>query len=549
MARRPTVSLTLLILACPFFQLSGHETSRRAFQLARQLAQSQAAATAEDAEQIRKLPQCRLLIDVVDAESQQSVPAVVRIINAETGKAIPLFGEIHRGLNWYSLDAKSTISLPQMKLKIEALRGLDTTQTTRVIDLREQAKSSITIPLHRFYAARFRGLRSGNTHLHLMKLTHEEAIRYLRVVPQSDDLDLVFLSHLRRIPDERHYISNRIVEESFTGGNLQRLSQHGVLLGGGEEHRHNFGRGGEGYGHVMLLDIAKLIRPVSLGPGIMRDGTDGIPLRRGIREARAEEATVIWCHNDFGMEDLPNWLAGLVHAQNIFDGSERGSYEDSFYRYLNLGMRVPFSTGTDWFIYDFARVYVPVDGELTTATWLSGLRNGKSFITNGPLLELESERAHVGETLDLTGPNEVTFVARGMGRRDFKALELVCNGKVVHRVETVPHEGYFVAEMRHGLQISEPGWVAVRVPREAGQSELGRQLFAHTSPIYIAVAGKQIFRADVAKAMIDELTASKQTIGKKGVFADALARQGIMQIYDDAIADLARQIKHHDKQD
>ena len=157
-----------------------------------------------------------------------------------------------------------------------------------------------------------------------MKLTHAEAIRYLQLVPKSDGLDLVFLSHLRRIPDERNYISNEIVENSFTGGSLQRLSQGGVLFSNGEEHRHNFGRGGEGWGHVMLLDILKLIQPVSIGPGIMREGTDRIPLQHGIKQARADGGTVIWCHNTFGFEDIPNWVKGLVHAQNIYDGSPTG---------------------------------------------------------------------------------------------------------------------------------------------------------------------------------------------------------------------------------
>ena len=213
-------------------------------------------------------------------------------------------------------------------------------------------------------------------------------------MPQADGLDLVFVSLLRRIPDERDYITN-----TLTDGDLGRLSQGGVLFGNGEEHRHNFGPGGEGFGHVMLLNILKRIEPVSIGPGIMKEGTDGIPLQRGIRTAREDGATVIWCHNTFGHEDIPNWVAGLVHAQNIFDGGDHGSYEDTFYRYLNVGMKVPFSTGTDWFIYDFSRVYVPIAGELTSKKWLAELAAGKSYITNGVFLELTADGKPIGETI------------------------------------------------------------------------------------------------------------------------------------------------------
>ena len=543
LGRTTLLALLLGLLATP--PTVAHETTWRAFLRARQLAQAEARATAEDADELRKLPQCRLRIDVLDADGDKAVPALVRLVNPESGKAIPLADEIHRKLNWYSLDAEAVVSVPQMKLRVEALRGLETTLATSEIDLSGKADAELTIKLERFYAARFRGLRSGNTHLHLMKLTHAEALRYLQIVPQSDDLDLVFLSHLRRIPDERDYITNPIVEESFAGGSLHRLSEHGVLFGNGQEHRHNFDRGGEGFGHVMLLDIARLIRPVSIGPGIMRSGTDGITLQRGIKKARGDGATVIWCHNDFGMEDVPNWLAGLVHAQNIYDGSEKGTYADSFYRYLNLGMRVPFSTGTDWFIYDFARVYVPLQEELTTETWLQALRDGKSFITNGPFLELETERAALGDTLDLAGPNKVTFVARGMGRADFKGLELIYNGKVAHQVAAEQEQGYYFADLRHELAIDKPGWVALRIPLDTGPTELGRRLFAHTSPIYVEVAGQRLFDQQVAREMIDEIKNSMKVINDRGVFATAIERERVMAVYRAALAELERRIEEN----
>lgn len=257
-----------------------------------------------------------------------------------------------------------------------------------------------------------------------------------------------------------------------------------------------------------------------------------------IRDARDLRSTVIWCHNGFGLEDLPNWSRNLIDAQNIFDGGEHGSYAETFYRYLDLGMKVPFSTGTDWFIYDFSRVYVPVDGELTVAKWLAALRDGKSYITNGPFLELETERAGLGGTLQMTGPNQVTVVGRGMGRVDFRGLELVHDGKVVHTVRSRKEEGYYVADLRHGLEIDKPGWFALRIPLDAGNSELGKPLFAHTSPIYIAMNGKRVFRKEVAQAMIAEMRAAIDTIDEKGVFATDDERRAVLEVYQDGITSL-----------
>jgi hypothetical protein len=86
----------------------------------------------------------------------------------------------------------------------------------------------------------------------------------------------------------------------------------------------------------MFLHTKKLIEPVSIGPGIMGQGTDWPSIRHGIDLARGDGATVVWCHNTFGYEDVPDWLAGVIDAYNIFDGGSRGDYEDSFYRFMNI---------------------------------------------------------------------------------------------------------------------------------------------------------------------------------------------------------------------
>ncbi len=168
---------------------------------------------------------------------------------------------------------------------------------------------------------------------------------------------------------------------------IQALSTKHVHFDNGEEHRHNFTGFGEGYGHVMFLNIPELVYPVSIGPGISKVGTDGIPMKRGIERAIDMGGTVIWCHNKWGLEDIPNWLAGRLHANNIFDGGTHGSYRHSFYGYWDIGLDVPVSTGTDWFIFDFSRVYTKTEKNVTPKQWLEHLSQGKSYITNGPVAD------------------------------------------------------------------------------------------------------------------------------------------------------------------
>ena len=504
----------------------------RAFALA-QLLQNSERAPLGDA----GATSCRLTIELIFGESPQPVAGLVRVTNLDSGKTISFPDEIHREKNWYTLSPRATLTVPRTKLKVEAFHGLETKLVTRELDLTGKDKETLSLPLKRFYSAAALGLRPGNTHLHLMKLTHAEMDRYLRLVPQADGLDLVFVSLLRRIPDERDYISNTLTE-----GDLGRLSQGGVLFGNGEEHRHNFGPGGEGFGHVMLLNILKQIEPVSIGPGIMQAGTDGIPLQRGIRTARQDGATVIWCHNTFGHEDIPNWVAGLVHAQNIFDGGDHGTYEDTFYRYLNVGLKVPFSTGTDWFIYDFSRVYVPISGELTSQKWLAELATGKSFITNGIFLEFTANGKHLGETIPSSIGDELRIVGKAIGRNDFGKVELIHNGRVVHAVAAASKEDLFAANLEFKLQVSEPGWIALRIPASAGQNEFGKPLFAHTSPIYFTVNNRSIFHAEVARGLLSEIAASQELIKDKGRFAGAEEMEAVLRVYRDATTLLQQRI-------
>jgi hypothetical protein len=518
-----------------------HETSLQRFLRQRAIALALAQQVAERAPRADAGEQpCRLTIELMLDRAPQPVAGLIRVTNLASGKVVSFSEEIHRDKNWFALAPKALLNVPRTKLRVEAFHGLETSLATREVDLTGKETGALAIPLTHFYDAAARGLKSGNTHLHLMKLTHQEMDRYLRTVPQADGLDLVFISLLRRIPDERDYITNTLTE-----GDLGRLSQAGVLFGNGEEHRHNFGTGGEGFGHVMLLNILKLIQPVSVGSGIMKEGTDGIPLQRGIRTALEDGATVIWCHNTFGHEDIPNWVTGLVHAQNIFDGGEHGTYEDTFYRYLNAGLRVPFSTGTDWFIYDFSRVYVPYSGTLTSKQWLAELAAGKSYITNGVFLEFTADGKRIGDTIAAVAGQEVRIVGKAIGRNDFGKAELIHSGRVVHSVDSNAADGHFAASIDFKLKVTEPGWVALRIPRGGGQNEFGKELFAHTSPIYITVNGRQIFRPDVARGLLSEMAASQEFIKSKAEFANDGEREAVLRVYRDAIAGFQKKVEEH----
>jgi hypothetical protein len=499
---------------------------------------------------------CKLTISLVDEQTKSPLPGIVQIRDAQ-GELVELSELVNRGQgieqkgpihDWWVLARPTEITVPATAIEVRGLSGLETEASRQRVDLTGLSQSTLKLPLVRFYQARERGQVAGNTHLHLMKLSKQQADRYLQEVPLADGLEVVFLSYLERAGADLEYTSNK-----YSRAELKRLSKEHLHWGHGQEHRHNFGSHGEGYGHILLLDTPYIVQPVSIGPGITKAGADAPPLQEGIDEARRGGGKVIWAHNSFGFEDIPNWVTGRVHANNIFDGSARGSYKDTYYRYLNLGLRVPFSTGTDWFIYDFSRAYVTTDRPITPKEWLDRLAEGKSFITNGPLLEWTVDQKPVGSVIDLAGPATLTARGKAVGRADFKRIEIVRNGRVVETAASEKKDGHFVAAIEFPLTIDSPCWLALRTPpppvkddpqlqEPVARNEFGESLFAHTSPIYVDMSSKGVFDPSTAAELVAQMKSDWEKIQSQAVFADPEQRRRVSQVYLEAIDVLEKRI-------
>lgn len=443
-----------------------------------------------------------------------------------------------RELGWHVLTGRDEIKLPKGVLQYEAFADINSAIVRGTIDTKKN--NTLKLQPRNLFEPEDLWMVPGNTHLHLRKMTRPEVNRYLTEIPRADGLQVVFVSYLERATQTKTYISN-----DYTTADLSALDQPGLRFGNGEEYRHNFGPGAEGYGHVMLLDIARRIQPASVGPGITLEGDDSTPLQPGIRMARKDGATVIWCHNTFGYEDIPNWINGHVDAQNIFDGGNRGSYEDSYYRYLNLGLTVPFSTGTDWFMYDFARTYVPLrpHSDRSPQAWLHMIKRGRSTITNGTWLDLNINESDPGETLNFDRSGTVPIKAQAIGRNDFGRAELIRNGVVVAGADSKRVGDHFEATFKVMHDVKEPEWWALRIAHpNTGRNELNQPLFAHTSPIYLDYQGKRVFDPKTALSLIDEMEQSMKQIRRFGKFAETTGQQNVLAIYQSAIKQLSERL-------
>jgi hypothetical protein len=486
----------------------------------------------------------KLRLRLVDADTGKGVAGMVRVTDADK-KTVELPGLFDRmtgltkdlpGVHWYILPAGGAdVLLPRGKLHIEAVSGLETALAQQDLDLSGKAPAEVTLKLPVLFRAADVGLVAGNTHLHLRNFSLEMSDEYLRKIPAADGLRVMFISYLERDKDDLTYITNK-----YPIGDLPKFADTGVLFNNGEEHRHNFKDFGEGYGHVMFLNIKELVKPVSIGPGIMNAGFDDPALRPGIDNARKQGGTVIWCHNTFGYEDVPSAVTGRLHALNVFDGSRTGKFEDNYYRYLNIGLRMPLSTGTDWFMYDFARVYAEVKGKLTIASWLDAIKAGRCQATNGPVLTLKVNGKTSGDTLDLMEPTTLKIEGSAVGRHPPQKLQLVRNGKVIKTQTAKPGEPTRI-QLTHEVRQDEPAWFAVRIDSDA-KNEFNKTLYAHTSPVYVTYKGKDVFDVDSAVALLKQVEEGQGVIRDRGRFSNADASKQVLAIYDEAAQNLRERI-------
>lgn len=196
--------------------------------------------------------------------------------------------------------------------------------------------------------------------------------------------------------------------------------------------------------------------------------------------------------NRSGMLDNEAW--GRPRDSRVYPGPKgNGHYsQDLYYQILNAGIRLPPSAGSASGVLPnpvgYNRVYVQVDGELTWEKWWDGLRAGRVFVGNGPLLRLRANGQWPGATLRADGTLSVTLDGRLDSRDPIAAVELVRDGHV-QRV-TLPAQ----------FEIQESGWFLIRAVADVP----GTFRFASTGPWFVEVDGKPSpIRRDAVRFFLD----------------------------------------------
>jgi len=226
----------------------------------------------------------------------------------------------------------------------------------------------------------------------------------------------------------------------------------------------------------------------------------------------------------------------LLHFVEVLQFNRPG-YEP-WYDLLALGFRMTATAGSDYpcggqSLPGHERFYTKVEGPLTYPKWIESVRQGRTFVTSGPLVEFRINGQDIGSEIKLDNPSTVELTSSVVfdpERDDLVAVELLQNGNVVNRFSRVKGESKI--EFRVKRRVDESSWFAVRGfgARFDENTFVTPLIFSsieptsnvHTSPIYVSLKNrpgieKSAHSKAVAQSYLARLTDMERLLGEDNI--------------------------------
>ena len=462
---------------------------------------------------------------VKDAATGEPLDVKVHVLSAIGSFAHPPRALLKQGPGtpFFFCDGTFEVGLPRGRAMVLVERGTEYVPWRGTVEMSEKGNTPLEIDLQRWYAPQRDFWYPGNTHIHYdEKETRPDERLGVDCRVEGYNVTAVSVLDRRQLP----YASNK-----YPIGVMNQFSTAHHVLDIGEENRH-YGEEspwGFGYGHVMFLNIHNLVQPVSRGHILASQfDPDYPPLCFCCDEARGQGGLVIWCHNGRGMEAPVAAALGKLDAFNLFDPFWMDPEYDLWYKLLNCGLKLPASTGTDWFVCSNNRVYVNTGGDFSYAAWIEGMKAGRTFITNGPALDLAVNGEPIGAEIELPSGGAIEAEATFDSHYPLVRAELVHNGEVVARQDWP--EGKQKGSVRWGQPIASDGWVAARLWGEARDS-FGHAVYAHTSPVYLRCGRPPAQRREAVQFYLDSIDESLQWIDNWGRYSNDQQREDVRELF------------------
>lgn len=425
----------------------------------------------------------------------QALPARVSLVDRDghpafaAGRQAWLDGQ-NGDIYSYS-DGAVEFEIPEGVYRVKAARGFEFVPASADGTAAANVTALASLPLERV-GLDLTGWYSGDHHFHL-NYGGQALLKPDALVPmlRGEDLDVA-------TPLSANLHTRRIDEGWFAW-----TRESDPIIRFGQEIRSHF------LGHTGHIGVRELFWPWYWGPGYPVYGRDDRSNVSALRATRAQGGVTSYVHPVTVREPFSGAAPRGIPLELVSDAvlgdvdtielaclwSDELGTSEAWYRLLNVGAVVTPSAGTDAMVDFFrtmaigtTRVYVNVPGAMTLARYLEGLKAGRSFVTNGPLVAFESAGAGPGGTVNAAAGADVAWTLRVGSAVPFERVEILVNGTVVWRGAGLGAPGMRV--YRGSVKAPAGGWIAARV--HGGKTvwpAMDSYPFAHTAPIWFGTVG------------------------------------------------------------
>ncbi|HMD32403.1 MAG TPA: CehA/McbA family metallohydrolase [Candidatus Acidoferrales bacterium] len=402
--------------------------------------------------------------------------------------------------HYFESAGEESVMIPPGKFSVEVMHGFEYGVERREGEMPPSGLVGVTVRLQKLKLPEEPAGRwvSGDLHVHMnYGGAYRNGPENLAAQARAEDLAVV---HSLIVNKEQ-----RVPDESWFSGKLDAASDDGFLLWHGEEFHTSY------WGHRGILGLTQhLLVPIYAGYPATASASLA-PTNADVADMAHAQGALIGAVHPFEEvpdpadlktplhDELPVDVAlGKIDYIEVVGFADHKSTAAVWYRLLNLGFRLPTGAGTDA-MADFASLRGPVglnrvfvqmpSGPLQMDAFLDGLKHGRTFATNGPLLRFSLGGQPVGGEVKLDQAGDVPFTAAMASIVPVDHLEIVCNGRVARSLELA---GARMSATASGtMPAAASGWCVLRAWSEhAEHPVLDLYPYATTSAVYITVAGR-----------------------------------------------------------
>ncbi len=405
----------------------------------------------------------------------------------------PLFGK-----NFHCVPKPFNMALPPGEYEVAVFKGVEYIPVQKKFTIRSGESTKLSAKLKRWINMAEKGWYSGDDHVHGAIMNDKDAYQLLTFAKATD----THVANILCMGDHRQiWFPQRGYGKKF------RVIDGDYMLVPGQEGPRYF------MGHAVGMNLKQLVR---------------FPEHYLLNEMVAEKI-----HEDGGLYGQ----AHLAHAmfdvdrdltmQVALGNSDFGEIlqfnhlgTDLYYQMLNLGYKLTASAGSDVpyagsigdvrvYAYTGTNFFPLLKKKFTADDWFEAVRSGRTFVSNGPMLDFHVDGEGPGEEILINKNKTLRVTAKAVGLKNGCSparLMIFSHGKIIKEISS-DNPAQESLELDFDFDVEYGTWIAACAFGHDGSR-------AHTTPVYVVREGYRFWDIKQVPELIAKCYATLDSLEK-----------------------------------